>query len=252
MTAPLMSSQTTTTAGATSSHPGLRHTEELVERHKIVVRVPADRSRPGDHPEIIAEAERRAKAWAEAHGLEISNLGVYAQSPSHPAGPMVGVVFDVHIGHGVIDPDQSTPGALDTWTWSARFQYVRRLLNGLTREGRRLAVREDGLASVSRLSRDSLHTIKRGGIIYPPDSDPDEIAATIGQGFHTEGDLSEYGQAVKDANGGVGFEDAVVADGPARNMSEFTLGEPEPADQRPPWLRRADGWDEVGGDWSGT
>ncbi|AGT12971.1 hypothetical protein KAYACHO_67 [Mycobacterium phage KayaCho] len=201
----------------------MTHTSELVERHRVTMPVGAT----GDN---VAVARLHAEAWAEWNGLEIrpESFEVLASSSfDADHGEYIGVAFDVVIGKGDLSTDHRERGEADAWTWSARFQHWRNVFNGMGRQGRLIARREDGLASVTRIGdptrqpgtlRERLGVppegsigIKRGGLrmtedIHPAWSDPDHPVS--------------------------------------RELRETYAPPVPPADQRPPWLRRADGWDE--------
>jgi hypothetical protein len=177
------------------------HTCDLVERHRITIPVGAT----GDN---VAVARLHAEAWAEWNGLALraEDIGVTQRD-----GQYTGVVFDVVIGKGDIDTDHRGRGAADAWTWSARFQHWRNVFNGMGRQGRLIARREDGLASVTRIG--------------DPTRAPGSLREALG--VPPSGDTG-----IKIQRGGVRFppiDDPTLVDA---------------ADQRPPWLRRADGWDE--------
>ena len=116
--------------------------------------------------QVIAEARRViaaqleiAQRWADAHGLEVD-------AESHSATLEDGAVavfttWRVRVGVADIDADQSEPGALDRWRWSARVGFWRKLTGGLGREGRRITVREEGLASVTRIREGQGHGYSR-------------------------------------------------------------------------------------------
>jgi hypothetical protein len=135
---------TSMTTGPTSE-PHISHTAELVERHMIVMPCAA----VGGATEAFEIATLHAQAWAHAHGLDPEGLGAISLSRS---GGTNGVSFDVVIGRGDIDLDQRMPGVLDRWRWSGRIDWWRRVFNRADgRQGRLLAAREDGKASVTRI-----------------------------------------------------------------------------------------------------
>ena len=135
----------------------MHHTAELVERHAIML--PLLGVRQPDHRQYrdeVEEAKRRAHAWADAHGLELIGLGETVWSGGHERGPAIGVTFGVVVGKGDISLDQSVPGALDSWRWSAgRLEWWRAVFNraDTARQGRLHARQEDKLATVTRLRR---------------------------------------------------------------------------------------------------
>ncbi|UJQ86591.1 hypothetical protein SEA_PENGUINLOVER67_69 [Mycobacterium phage PenguinLover67] len=107
----------------------------------------------GAHPDNVAEARKVAEAWAEREGMEIGagSFSVIASTNGLPIasqGGWLGVSFEVTVGKGDIDP--ADPEA-DSWTWSARMHHWRRFLSGTGRIGRKIAAREDGTASVTRI-----------------------------------------------------------------------------------------------------
>ncbi|AHJ88369.1 hypothetical protein CG91_gp069 [Mycobacterium phage 39HC] len=189
----------------------MTHTCDLVERHRITIPVGAT----GDN---VAVARLHAEAWADWNGLELraEDIGVTARD-----GQYTGVVFDVVIGKGDIDTDHRGRGAADSWTWSARWQHWRNVFNGMGRSGRLIAARQDGLASVTRLG------------VGDPTREPGSLRERLG--VPPEGD-----HGIQIQRGGIRFPEA--HDG--QTVDGVTLHAADPADQRPPWLRRADGWDE--------
>ena len=125
---------TTSPDGPTSADDApIDHRCTLVEKHRIGARVL--------HENANATASRFAKyahAWCDAHGLKAEiRVGMYA-----PGGREITVSaeWDVIVGKADVSADQSEPGALDSWTWSARVDHWRSLLGRFDggREGRRL------------------------------------------------------------------------------------------------------------------
>lgn len=172
------SQPTTSPTGPTSMTTDLKHTAELVEKHRLTTSIQADNSE-----ETLARLKEVAKAYAEAHGFELMGTTAVWLTP----GPnhyehKVALEFDVVVGKGDISLDQRMPGVLDSWRWSAgRFEWWRKVFNRMDgRQGRILAQRED---------------------------------------------------------------DARVIRFPGPTAFEGDPGVP-PVDQRPPWQRRAEGWDE--------
>lgn len=149
-----------------------QHTSALIEQHRIFQQVDASRqAMPGWVPpeledEVTDLCLATAKAWAEANGLELGDIAKYRANRGRDAE--VGVSFTVTVGKGDISADQSTPGALDSWRWSGgRLEWWRRVFNRQDgRQGRLLARREDGLATVSRLHREP-PTAQSKGIQWP-------------------------------------------------------------------------------------
>jgi len=130
----------------------MTHTAELREVHVVRSIWPATvsaRAIAGQHAEVRAAQLRIAQAWASAHGLEVE---AHSDCYGTESGDyVIETTWVVMVGKGDIDTEQDPPGSLDRWRWSARVGHWRGLLQGLGREGRRLAVREDGLAQVHRL-----------------------------------------------------------------------------------------------------
>lgn len=135
--------------------PGLTsHTATLAEYHAVTTMFGADvpAKEIGRRYQATIDAQRDiAESWASAHGLEISAVSEHEALDDGRVA--ITTTWVVQIGRGDIDREQTPPGALDRWRWSARVGHWRALLQGLGREGRRLAVREDGLASVTHLHR---------------------------------------------------------------------------------------------------
>jgi len=130
----------------------MTHTAELREVHVVRSIWPATvsaRAIAGQHAEVRQAQLRIAQAWASSHGLEVE---AHSDCYGTESGDyVIETTWVVTVGKGDIDVDQDPPGSLDRWRWSARVGHWRGLLQGLGREGRRLAVREDGLAQVHRL-----------------------------------------------------------------------------------------------------
>ena len=212
--------------------PGLTsHTSTLAEYHAVTTMFGADVSalEIGRRYQDTIDAQRDiTEAWASAHGLEIDV--VTEHELLNDGRVAITTTWVVQIGRGDIDREQTPPGSLDRWRWSARVGHWRALLQGLGREGRRLAVREDGLASVTHLHRH--------------DGTPDRRPLVTSGHIHPSVEaMEEYGQRVREANDGVGFEQA--------SQSGYLPGT-GPAEHRPAWLQRAEPQDSVGGDWSDT
>ena len=124
---------------------------ELVEKHRITY--PAAPVGDTGTTARIHAACQRAERWADAHGMELGrqDIGVTTRRVGNHQ-EIVGVAFEVHVGHGDIHADQRTPGVLDRWRWSSRMAWWRRVLGNTDgRQGRVLARREDGMASVTEM-----------------------------------------------------------------------------------------------------
>jgi hypothetical protein len=202
--------------------PGLTsHTATLAEYHAVTTMFGADvpASVIGQHYQATIDAQRAiAERWASAHGLEISAVSEHETLDDGRVA--ITTTWVVQVGRGDIDGDQSEPGALDRWRWSARVSFWRRLTQGLGREGRRLAVREDGLASVTPL--------RRGFGLRAADNLP-----PTPQMPHP--DLAQ----------------PTTDPGEQCNQSGYLPGT-GPVEHRPAWLRSDNLAGEVGGDWSDT
>ena len=201
--------------------PGLTsHTSTLAEYHAVTTMFGADVSAQeiGRRYQDTIDAQRDiAEAWASAHGLEINVVSEH--EPLDDGRVAITTTWVVQVGRGDIDREQTPPGALDRWRWSARVGHWRGLLQGLGREGRRLAVREDGLASVHR--------------------------------------IHGFGMRATDTHNAAGEEcltrghrpDVVRVD--ELNETGYLPGT-GPAEHRPSWLRNDNIAGEVGGEWSNT
>jgi hypothetical protein len=218
---------TKTTGGATSEaeQPTITHTSELVERHRITIPVGAT----GDN--VVAVARLHAQAYARARGfdLQAGSLNVLAHHNTSPFGDpgYLGVSFDVVVGKGDISLDQSVPGVLDRWTWSAgAVEWWQRWLG--TAEGKLISL-VDGEGR------------RRGGRITgirPIPGDPSAVSVegefVDGVGtFHGFGDPSRMPGVMQP-----GWQGPAALRGDGISVS--------PADQAPPWMRRADGDDTEG------
>lgn len=115
--------------------PAIKHTASLIETHSIVL----PRSAVGSANAAVEVAQMHAKAWAEAHGLELMATSALSRSDG-----TIGVTFDVEVGRGDISLDQRVPGVLDNWRWSGpRVQWWRKIFNRADgRQGRTLAARD--------------------------------------------------------------------------------------------------------------
>lgn len=127
----------------------MTHTSTLMEVHRITLPVGAT----GDN---VAVARLHAEAYARARGFEIraGSFNVVQERGKLPTvRNLVGVEFEVVVGKGTIALDQRQPGTLDAWTWSApAVAWWRAIFNRRDgRQGRVLARREDGVASVTAL-----------------------------------------------------------------------------------------------------
>ncbi|QQV92962.1 hypothetical protein SEA_HYDRO_69 [Mycobacterium phage Hydro] len=149
-----------TTTGPTSPEPDAAHGSaehrcRLIERHEISA--PVDEANPmiEHYREAVAAMFDQARAWHAAHGLEPIDLARFARTASANGQAAVGVQWTVTVGRGDISADQRLPGVMDSWKWSARFHHWRKVFNRMDgRQGRLLALREDGRASVTPLFRD--------------------------------------------------------------------------------------------------
>ncbi|AGU91981.1 hypothetical protein ADAWI_68 [Mycobacterium phage Adawi] len=131
----------------------MTHRCRLVERHEITTVADVDSV---DYADLYAALFDQARAWHTAHGLEPVDLAQINPRPT--TGPLaavqavVGVEWTVTVGRGDISEDQRLPGVMDSWKWSARFHHWRKVFNRMDgRQGRLLALREDGRATVTKL-----------------------------------------------------------------------------------------------------
>ncbi|QFP96352.1 hypothetical protein SEA_APEX_69 [Mycobacterium phage Apex] len=149
-----------TTTGPTSpepdaAHGAAEHRCRLVERHEISAPVDDEQPDISHYREAVAAMFDQARAWHAAHGLEPIDLARFARTASVNGQAAVGVQWTVTVGRGDISADQRLPGVMDSWKWSARFHHWRKVFNRMDgRQGRLLALREDGRASVTPLFRD--------------------------------------------------------------------------------------------------
>lgn len=179
---------------------GLRHTAALVEQHRIEILAT---DMPGDARDRIEAAKAQAQRWANAHGVEIHPEAISGSS-TRPGSAYNGVVFTVTVGKGDIHLDQRVPGVLDSWRWSARFEWWRKVFNRMDgRQGRHLA---------------EVSTIRT--TTYDPHQYTGERPLVAGPTFGGGG-----GGAIV-AGPGFAYPGEVVLDSP------------------PPWARRGMGWDE--------
>lgn len=234
------------------------HTCELVERHSVVLPYP-----DGDRTlaQVLADARSSAEAWADAHGLDIGVV-----SPLSGEG-YNGVAFDVFVGKGALSANQRDPGVLDNWAWSARVEYWRRMLGRYAggRKGKVLAEAGDGLASVTAINRHGNRVPISNRVV-----DGDRRAAAQAKVQITGEQLAQahaeitahpspenltVGADALDAyvaatvelattdptydNGQIAVA-ALDAQGKALGLYDPDL----PADQRPPWARRSEDWDD--------
>ena len=231
---------TATTPDPDSGLTTTAHSATLAEYHAVTTTFPRDMSAKeiGRRYQATVDVQHEiANRWAAAHGLEITY--VTETDPQDDGVVLLTTSWVVQIGRGAIeaDPDHTDtcePGALDRWRWSARVGHWRNLLQGLGREGRRLAVREDGMATVTNLNRRNHgFGIKVEDAAGRPDVRP----------LVTEGHLS-------------GPPDSVTAADTTLDQATQSgyLPGTGPAEHRPSWLQNpaAAIHDGVGGDWSDT
>jgi hypothetical protein len=241
------------TTGPTSTNPGIRHTCELVEGHTIEVLISA----VGDEDTAHNVAYMRAQRWLSAHGLEAEIEG----DPTAEDG-YAGVYFEITVGKGDIHQDQSTPGVLDSWRWSARFDWWRKVFNRMDgRQGRHLA-------EVSKLRTTTYdpnqytgehpHIGYAGGIAFGDPQRPpgwpsggavvgsrpsdDSVPAFVSEGV-------TYLPRPQGWQSGVAFR--APGSGDIVRTTEHGIAGPTQAypgevvlDTPPPWLRRGMGWDD--------
>lgn len=161
-----------------------------------------------DDAETVLELlKQHARGYADAHGFELTGTTAIWLTP----GPKhdqhkVALEFTVHVGHGDISTDQRVLGALDTWTWSARVQWWAKLLR--------------------RIGRPVTLATEAGRIVPGPWSDPTHDIGVDLRRARTQAEASYRALITR---------------------QDHEIGSSlDAADQRPPWLHRADGWDEDG------
>jgi hypothetical protein len=146
------SSPTTTTTGQTSVTE-LGHTAEIVERHQLLVMVPADVVLLGgtQRDEVLASCFRRFSAWCKEEGLDPELIDASIIDRADP--PSLGIVWEVILGKG--KPDGTDDWA---WTWSARIEQWSDMFSKGVRRTRRIIARpKDGMASVTSIARRDNH-----------------------------------------------------------------------------------------------
>ena len=223
----------TSTAGATSrtTSDGIRHNVELVERHSLSIRA-------GDLPDNGAGAidvlRLHAQAYARDRGFEITG-GIMARVSTpvpDPAEARIAVEFDVVVGKGELSLDRPED---DRWAWSyAAADHNWKLLDDLftdpedrPRPRRRVSVHPAGAGGAG------------GGNVVPM---PGVVLGPGGGGRGApNGGIGGSGGGMP---GGWMGGPAIRGKGISSISTPGPEGAPGAADQRPPWLRRGDGWDE--------
>lgn len=120
-----------------------------MERHEISVQVPDREPRIESWAEAVEEARYRALAWAEANGLELTDLSRFARTAGHDSGPAVGVSWTVTLGKGQLahPPAETFPPEGDSWVWSGRIGFWWALWDNIRqarRRSERLTARRSG------------------------------------------------------------------------------------------------------------
>lgn len=213
----------------------LTHTCSLTERHEIT-RALVQRGfalPPSDYDEAIADSHRQAEVWSTAHGLEIVSGSAIERRRTKDGVTIidVGYTFTVTVGKGDIHLDQRTPGVLDTWRWSARFEWWRKVFNRMDgRQGRHLA-------EVSKIRTTT----------YDPQH-PSVVAPFVG--IARAADLGMFA----DIDGPPSWASGVAFRAPGGDIvrtTEHGIAGPTSTcpgevvhDGPPPWVRRGMGWDE--------
>ncbi|URC18180.1 hypothetical protein SEA_ZENTENO07_79 [Mycobacterium phage Zenteno07] len=188
----------------------IRHNVELVERHSLSVRA-------GDLPDNGAGAidvlRLHAQAYARDRGMELTNVMARVSTPvPDPREQRIAVEFDVVVGKGELALDRPED---DRWAWSyGAVTHVKNLLDGV-------------LGSAPRTRLRVRETDDGGKVIEGRFGDPRRMPG----GW--QGGPAIRGEGITGKVGEPPF-------GPSTTVSLPEL----PADQRPPWLRRGDGWDE--------
>lgn len=223
----------TSTAGPTSrtTSSGRSPARTLTEHHSISVRA-------GDLPEDGAGAidvlKLHAQAYARDRGFEIVSLSARVSTPvPDPREQRIAVEFDVVVGKGELALDRPED---DRWAWSyAAADHNWKLLDDLFTDpedrprvrGTRLRVRETG---------------EGGKVIEGRFGDPRRMPGDWGGPAALRGEgIAEHPvhPAWSDPNHPVSRDLQATYAPPVPPATE-----PPAADQRPPWLRRGDGWDE--------
>ncbi|QNO13092.1 hypothetical protein SEA_VIOLETZ_70 [Mycobacterium phage VioletZ] len=174
-----------TTTGPTSpepdaAHGAAEHRCRLIERHEISAPVDDEQPDISHYREAVAAMFDQARAWHAAHGLEPVDLSEFVRTSGHERGAAVGVSWTVTVGRGDISDDQRLPGVMDSWKWSARFHHWRKVFNRMDgRQGRLLALREDGRATVTKLFPEA----SRGGTLSARTGPVDGCTCHIGGPF---------------------------------------------------------------------
>ncbi|QHB37381.1 hypothetical protein I5G58_gp079 [Mycobacterium phage BirdsNest] len=239
----------TSTAGATSrttSSPSIQHDVELTERHSISLRA-------GDLPDNGAGAidvlRLHAQAYARDRGFEITG-GIMARVSTpvpDPREQIIAVEFDVIVGKGHLGIDRPED---DTWVWSfPALDHNWRLLDGALSDPedrprrRRVNVRPEGQGGAG-----GGKVVPMPGVVLGPGGGG--VSGTIsGQGGR--GGMPggwQGGPAIR----GEGIAPPIHPawsdpDHPVSKELRETYAPPiPPVDQRPPWMRRGEGWDEDG------
>lgn len=245
----------------------------LTENHTVVAVFGADvpAKEIGRQYQATIDAQREiAERWAQAHGVEITVTSEHVPAPDGTV--TIATTWTVTVGRAEVDADQNPPGALDRWRWSARVGFWRNLTAGLGREGRRLAVREDGLATVTKLRAD----MGRGFGIGMSAADSDLMRVPEGQDLtrvpptpqmpHPEGGgitgptfSLDSVPALLSPGYTVGFGEVQVhrpvpttLDEQEQALQTGYLPGTGPAEHRPAWLQNDSVAGDVGGDWSNT
>ncbi|ABD58187.1 hypothetical protein PBI_COOPER_70 [Mycobacterium phage Cooper] len=137
----------------------MEHRCRLVERHQITTVVTEANVDRLDYADLYAALFDQARAWHAAHGIAPVDLAQMSPRPHGLSDAEVGVEWTVTVGRGDISEDQRLPGVMDSWKWSARFHHWRKVFNRMDgRQGRLLALREDGRATVTTLFPETSRT----------------------------------------------------------------------------------------------
>ena len=138
-----------------------------MERHEISVQVPDREPRIESWAEAVEEARYRALAWAEANGLELTDLARFARTAGHDSGPAVGVSWTVTLGKGQLahPPGETFPPKGDSWVWSGRIGFWWALWDQM-----RLARRREARLKARRASGD-----EDGRVVPGPWRGPDAL-----------------------------------------------------------------------------
>lgn len=115
------------------------HRAELIEQHEITEVMPLEAMIHSPGSDAVARCIVGMNDWCTAHDLEPMSVREVRKRLDMDNG-LVGVTWNVTVGKGEISPNQTDPGALDEWVWSARVHWWHRVLSRADgRQGRSLS-----------------------------------------------------------------------------------------------------------------